>query len=45
MVAFRLDAGGYRDHDRWPEIQTATVEAMKRFWAALVPTLDRIHQP
>jgi len=36
-IASRIDLGGYRDEDRWPEIQTAMVDAMIRLEAALRP--------
>jgi hypothetical protein len=39
----RIDfEGGYRDEDRWPQIQDAMINAMIRLEAALKPHIDRL---
>lgn len=39
MVRARLDNGGLKDRERWPEIQEAMVETMQRLYKALSPHL------
>jgi len=37
-----IDLGGYRDEDKWPEIQDAMVDAMVRLEKALKPHISRL---
>lgn len=37
-----IDLGGYRDEDRWPEIQEAMIDAMIRLEKALKPHIARL---
>jgi hypothetical protein len=37
-----IDLGGYRDEDRWPEIQDAMIDAMIRMEKALKPHISRL---
>jgi len=37
-----IDLGGYRDEDRWPEIQEAMIDAMIRLDKALKPHIARL---
>ncbi|GAG45527.1 unnamed protein product, partial [marine sediment metagenome] len=41
-IAERLDLGGYRDEERWPEIQEAMIDAMIRLEKALKPHIRRL---
>jgi hypothetical protein len=34
--------GGYRDEERWPEIQATMIDAMIRLERALKPYIDRV---
>jgi hypothetical protein len=43
-IAKRLALGGYRDEDRWPEIQEAMIDAMVRLEKALKPRIRRLKQ-
>jgi len=43
-IAKRLSLGGYRDEDRWPEIQEAMIDAMVRLEKALKPRIRRLKQ-
>jgi uncharacterized protein DUF4268 len=38
----RVDGGGYRDEDRWPEIHDWLIEAMIRLERALTPEIRRL---
>ena len=38
----QLSLGGYRDEEKWPEIQEATIDAMIRLYAALKPHIDNL---
>ena len=37
-----LDLGGYRDEEKWPEIQDAMIDAMIRLEKALKPHIERL---
>ena len=37
-----LDAGGWADEDRWPEIQQETISAMERLDRALRPRISAL---
>lgn len=41
-IAKRLENGGYRDEERWPEIQEAMIDAMIRLEKALKPRIRRL---
>jgi hypothetical protein len=41
-IMYRIDAGGYRDEERWPEIQDAMVDAMVRLEKALKPHIAKL---
>lgn len=41
-IAERFDDGGYKDEDRWPEIQAVLVDAMVRLETALRPALTKL---
>lgn len=41
-ISYLIDMGGYRDEDRWPEIQDAMIEAMIRFEQVFRPYLDQL---
>jgi Domain of unknown function (DUF4268) len=42
-IAVRLDIGGYRDEDKWGEVQEAMVERMIRLEHALHPFIAKLH--
>ena len=41
-IRLRLEDGGYRDRERWPEIQEAMIEAMIRLEKALRPYVTKL---
>ena len=41
-IAQPINLGGYRDEDRWPDIQEAMIDSMIRFEAALRPHIKRL---
>lgn len=41
-VAKNLDVGGYRDEEKWPEIQEALIDAMTRLGMALKPYISKL---
>jgi len=41
-IQHRIEAGGYRDETRWPEIHQAMVDAMVRLERALKPHISRL---
>lgn len=38
----RFEIGGYRDEDRWPDLQATMIDAMTRLERALRPHIDRL---
>lgn len=43
-IAKRIELGGYRDEERWPEIQEAMIDAIIRLEKALKPRIRRLKQ-
>ena len=41
-IAWRSEAGGYRDDDNWQEIQDAMIDAMVRLHRAIQPEVDKL---
>jgi hypothetical protein len=37
-----IDIGGYRDEDKWPEVQDAMIDAMIRLEKALRPHIEKL---
>ena len=41
-IEHRLEIGGYRDEERWPEVQDDMIDAMVRLEGALRPHVSRL---
>lgn len=41
-ISIRLDIGGWKDEDKWPDMQDAMIDAMIRFEEALRPHIDAL---
>ena len=42
-ISYHLDSGGYRDEERWPEIQDIMIDAMIRMERALKPYVVKLN--
>ncbi|NIN67527.1 MAG: DUF4268 domain-containing protein, partial [Anaerolineae bacterium] len=43
MISYGIDLGGLKQEDKWPEIQEAMIDAMRRFEKALRPYIDSLN--
>ena len=42
-VVKSIELGGYRDEDRWPEIQEAMITAMVNLHKAFIPRIKKLN--
>lgn len=41
-ITYTMDTGGWRDEERWPQVQGAMADAMVRLERALAPEIARL---